>query len=584
MKVVLATLNAKFIHSSLALRYLKAASQKVTSNTVVKDYSINNHLLDMAGDIYSESPKVVGLACYIWNIEMTLKLAEIIKKILPNTFLVLGGPEVSYESLGLMREYQYIDCIVLGEGEETFTHLLQKIKNDEDFKGIPGVVFRKNEQIISSAPQVVADLNSIPFPYQDEDMASLKDKIIYYESSRGCPFSCQYCLSSATNGVRFWPLVRVFEDLRFFLRHNVRQVKFVDRTFNARKDYYLPILKFLAQQDGETNFHFEIAADLLDEEVLEILQQLPPGRVQFEIGVQSTHEPTLQQIQRRNDWGKISKYVTQIMSYKNIHLHLDLIVGLPFETYELFGRSFNDVYELQPHMLQIGFLKLLRGSGIRQDAAKYGYLFMDTAPYEVLGNQYLDYSQIYQLKIFEELFNQMYNSGRFLHFLPFLIHITGKDAFSFYETLTQYWIRKQLHTVAHSTKSMYKHLAEFCKEYCPNEEKHCLEMLKLNSLLSEKGSIRPDFLPWNEMEWAEDKNRFWRNEALVRKYIPKYTFTNWREIKKQYHLEVFSTNVVKEYFSKNDCKFIPILFSYAEREVSYHHIDPADFFAMEDSE
>lgn len=582
MKVLLTTLNAKYIHSSLALKYLKVVCQKVVPNTILKEYTINNHLLDIVGDIYSEEPDIIGFACYIWNIEMVLKIAQTIKKILPRTVIVLGGPEVSYEVDELIEENPFIDYVVMGEGEDTFAELLKQVLKGQEFSSLPGLAFGKGTQVIVGLPQVVKDINSIPFPYQDRDMDELKDKIIYYESSRGCPFSCQYCLSSATQGVRFLPLERVFEELQFFIKHDVRQVKFVDRTFNAKKEYYLPILKFLAKQSGRTNFHFEIAADLIDEEVLTFLKELPPGRVQFEIGVQSTHEPTLQKIQRKNDWKRIADNVKKIISYDNIHLHLDLIVGLPYETYERFKQSFNDVYSLQPHMLQIGFLKLLRGSGIRKTAIEHGYLFVEAAPYEVLENDYLTYREVRQLKILEDVFEQLYNSGRFSYVLPFLLEIHGQDPFSFYELLTQYWQSRQLHQVSHTIKSIYTYLIDFCERYYPEQRLRFLEVLKFNALVNEKGTLRPEFLPWNGEEWIAEKSDFWRDEQLVRRYLPEYTFTNWRDIKKQYHIEVFHGNVLAHSFVRGEEKVLtPVLFSFHNSSAKWQYVSQQDFLKKE---
>jgi radical SAM superfamily enzyme YgiQ (UPF0313 family) len=581
MKVVLAALNAKYIHSSLALKYLEQSARKVCPGIVRKEYTINNGLLDILGDIYSEKPDVVGLACYIWNIEMTLQLGQLIKKVQPNVRIVLGGPEVSYESADFLRKNPFVDFIVLGEGEETMPALLAALSAGKNGKNIRGLTYRDRDGIREGVPQVVDKLDQIPFPYYDGDMEELKDKIIYYESSRGCPFSCQYCLSSATAGVRFLSLERVFADLRFFIRHNVRQVKFVDRTFNARKEHYWPIIQFLAAQECRTNFHFEIAADILDEEVLQFLHRVPAGRIQFEIGVQSTHEPTLKQIQRSNEWEKLTASVKRIVANGNMHVHLDLIVGLPLETCERFAQSFNDVYALQPHMLQIGFLKLLRGSGIRICAKQHDYVYMDTAPYEVLANRYMSYEEIRRLKIMEELFNQIYNSGRFRYLLPFFIERHENNAFLFYRKLTAFWEQTNRHLVAHSTKAIYQYLTDFYRETQRDGEDEFLELLKFNALMSENGTVRPDFLPWNDEQWSEEKNAFWRNELLLQKYLPEFRFTNWREVKKRYHLEVFSAQSLKNLtVGQAQAEYVPVLFSYCDGKTSWQRIDAADFWPV----
>ena len=583
MKVVLATLNAKYIHSSLALKYLKVACDSVHSDIVTKEYTINNEVLEILSDVYSEQPDIIGLSCYIWNIDMTLKLAGLLKKVLPRVMVILGGPEVSYDPLEVMQKNSFIDYIVQGEGENTFRTLLIALLSHAPVNTIEGLTFRQKGDVVVGTPQVVGDVNTIPFPYCEKDIEGLKDKIIYYESARGCPFSCQYCLSSATSGVRFFTLERVYRELEFFIKHNVRQVKFVDRTFNARKEHYLPILRFLAKQECRTNFHFEIAVDLLDEEVLSFLKEVPVGRFQFEIGIQSTNQPTLDKISRHNNWPKIVDHVTRIVSYDNIHVHLDLIIGLPYENVALFGRSFNDVYQLQPHMLQIGFLKMLKGAGLRNIADQCGYIFVDDAPYEVLANEWLTYGEVRKLKIFEDVFNQVYNTGRFRYTLDLLIRLQGGNAFHFYQKLSTYWEEKQLHLVAHSAKSLYQYLLDFCQLYYLDKLAICQEFLKFDALMSEKGSIQPECLTWNQELWMEEKNEFWRNPNITRHYIPNYSFTTWRDIKKKYRIEVFSIDILE--YLKQPGKIVekdtPILFSYSQEATMYQLIIDRDFGKVE---
>lgn len=582
MKVVLSTLNAKFIHSSFALRYLEAVCQPVCPGIVRKEYTINNELLNILSDIYKEQPTVVGLACYIWNIDMILELAGLIKKVLPQVIIILGGPEVTYDPGDMMEQYPYIDYIVHGEGEEALPILLKTLQSQLPVDDVAGVTCRKEKGIIVGEPQIIANLNTLPFPYADADISQLEDKIIYYESARGCPFSCKYCLSSATSGVRFLELERVYEDLNFFIRHDVRQVKFVDRTFNARKDHYLPILRFLAKQTCRTNFHFEIAVDILDDEVIEFLKDVPVGRFQFEIGIQSTYKQTLAKISRHNNWPKIVDYVTKIVANQNIHVHLDLIVGLPEESYAQFGQSFNDVYQLKPEMLQIGFLKVLKGAGIRENADLYQYVFLDHAPYEVLSNNCLTYGEVRKLKIFEELFNQIYNAGRFKWTLDFLIGVHGGNAFAFYDDLTTYWEERELHLVAHSSKSLYKYLLEFCQTYHEQAVGVVQEFLKFDALMSEKGALRPEVLSWNKEMWSKNRGAFWSSQETVRNYLPDYTFTTWRDINKKHHIEVFSIDIV-EYLQSRKIISVdtPILFSYRQEKVQYQTLVDRDFWQVE---
>lgn len=580
MKVILTTLNAKYTHSSLALRYLKGYCHTIC-DIEIKEFSINHNILDILSQIFESKPDVVAFACYIWNIEMTTKLVNLVKKVRPNVIIVCGGPEVTYQSDCFLSENPEVDYIVLGEGEETFYQVINKLKMGETIRNLPALTYyNQANELVKGSAVVVKDLNTIPFPYHDKDMIGLQDKIIYYESSRGCPFSCQYCLSSATQGVRFFAVERVLEELSFFIRHNVRQVKFVDRTFNAKKNHYMEIFKFLVKQRCETNFHFEIAADLLDDEVLDVLELMPSGRVQLEIGVQSTNAVTLNKICRKNDWRKISYNVTRILQMHTIHLHLDLIIGLPNEDYQSFQNSFNDVYSLKPHMLQIGFLKLLKGSGIRQNQKEHGYIYMDTAPYQVLANRYMSYNEIKNLHVMEDVFEQYYNSGRFRNSTQLLIDSNGGNAFLFYEKLTEYWQKRNLHLVAHKTKSLYQYLYEFCQEMHPEKMQILKEILKFDALLSDKASIRPEFLEWNE-KYNKAISDFWREQG-AEKYIDGYKFTTWRDIKKNYHIEIFSFDIIefieKRVFILEKC---PVLFSFTEDETSYFLIKEHEFLQGE---
>lgn len=561
----MATLNAKYIHSSLALRCLKSSCRQACSELAVREYTINNEPLQVLGDIYRAAPDVLGLACYIWNVGATLDLAAMVKKVLPDTVVVLGGPEVTYGAGDVLAANPAVDYVIQGEGEAALAALLTALERGQGAQEVAGVAFRRGETVVEGTPQVSGDLNALPFAYSQADMAELAGKIIYYESSRGCPYSCQYCLSGAAGGVRFLDVERVKRELDFFIANGVRQVKFVDRTFNARREHYLPILEFLAAKDCATNFHFEIAADILDSEVLAFLRQVPPGRFQFEIGVQSTHPPTLAAISRHNDWPRIVAAVGELRAAGNSHLHLDLIAGLPYEDFERFGKSFNDVYSLRPHMLQLGFLKLLKGSGLRRREREHGYVFMDGAPYEVLANRYISYGEIRRLKILEEMFGQLYNSGRFAATLDWLVGMRGGDAFGLYSELAAYWEERDLHLAAHSAKGLFGHLAGFCRAKWPEQAALWSDLLKYDALAREGGTVRPEFLNWNGDAWQAEKNAFWRDEETVRRYLPGFVFTTWRELKKRYHLEVFAHDIPG--FADNGGELArartAVLFSYA---------------------
>lgn len=539
MKVVVTTLNAKYIHSSLCLRYLEKYCQGRMAIERM-EFTINQEKLFILRELYNARPDVVGFSSYIWNADDVLEIAEMLKSVLPEVTIVFGGPEVMYETAEFFEHHPFVDYLVLGEGEEAFASLLEALRDDRDVM-IDGVIGRREGG--KAVIQQIADLTTIPFPYDETDMAELGDKIIYYETSRGCPFSCRYCLSGGEMGVRFLPFERVQRELDFFIRHNVRQVKFVDRTFNAKKAHFMPILRYLLSVDCDTNFHFEVAADLLDDEVLELLVQMPKGRVQLEIGVQSTHLPTLREVRRVNHWDRIVYAVKTLQRAGNIHLHLDLIVGLPEEGYTRFGESFNDVYALQPEMLQIGFLKLLKGCGLERRASQYDYVAMKKAPYQVLAGRWLTYDEMRRLQLLEDVFEHLYNSGKMKYALAVLIRLYGKGAFAFYEALTEFWVANDLHRVAHKTKNLYAYVYHFCEEAMPEHAVICREVLRFNELLLEKGNIRAEVLEVSELAYEEEKNAFWHEDETVRKYLPEFKFTTWRDLQSKYRIEVFAIDI-----------------------------------------
>ena len=416
MNVVLSTLNSKFIHSSLALRYLKAYGQAHGQAYDIVEYTINMPVLHILGDITERNIDVLGFACYIWNIEMTLHIVDMVKAVRPDIKIILGGPEVSFTADEILNRCAAVDYVVQGEGEEAFYQLISALIAGKDGleEQIPGVRGRHiSGRLLGSTDTVeVKDLSTIPFPYVEEDMIDLEHKIIYYESSRGCPFSCQYCLSGNKNTVRFFPQERTLKELQWFIDHQVKQVKFVDRTFNCAPKHHRPLMEFMRDADTETNFHLEMEPELMTEWETNILCETPPSRIQIEVGVQSTHKKTLDAINRYNDWPYIQKAIRPIIEAGRTHVHMDLIVGLPYENKQRFGLSFNDLFSLQPHALQIGFLKLLKGSGVRR-MEEYQYISDPLAPYEVLSTHVLPYRDIRFLKHFEDVFERFYNSERF---------------------------------------------------------------------------------------------------------------------------------------------------------------------------
>ena len=538
MNVVLSTLNSKFIHSSLALRYLKAYGEAHGQAYDIVEYTINMPVLHIISDITEHDIDILGFACYIWNIEMTLHVVDMVKAVRPDIKIVLGGPEVSFTADELLERCPNIDYIVQGEGEEAFHALVTALQlgNDGLDPVIPGVRGRRDGSILGSAEAVeVRDLSSIPFPYTEADMDDLEHKIIYYESSRGCPFSCQYCLSGNKNTVRFFPQERTLEELQWFIDHGVKQVKFVDRTFNCAPHHHRPLMKFMRDSDTDMNFHLEMEPELMTEWETNILCETPPGRIQIEVGVQSTHKKTLDAIYRYNDWPYIQKSIRPIIQAGRTHVHMDLIVGLPHEDFNRFGQSFNDLFSLQPHALQIGFLKLLKGSGVRR-MREYKYVADPLAPYEVLSTHVLSYDDVRFLKYFEDVFERFYNSERFRTTFGYigqqLIH-GETDAFTYFCDMTRAWLKEGNHKVNLKDIDQIEFLYRF---FLAKGDTIAAELLQYDTLVSYRGKVRSDAvgLPKQTKELLQVGEAFWRNEEIASTFIPNYTFKEWRKIRQQY--------------------------------------------------
>lgn len=538
MNVVLSTLNSKFIHSSLALRYLKAYGEAHGQAYDIVEYTINMPVLHILSDITEHDIDVLGFACYIWNIEMTLHVVDMVKAVRPDIKIVLGGPEVSFTADELLERCPNIDYIVQGEGEEAFHALVTALQlgNDGLNPVIPGVRGRRDGSILGSLEAVeVSDLSTIPFPYTEEDMEDLEHKIIYYESSRGCPFSCQYCLSGNKNTVRFFPQERTLEELQWFIDHGVKQVKFVDRTFNCAPHHHRPLMEFMRDSDTDMNFHLEMEPELMTEWETNILCETPPGRIQIEVGVQSTHKKTLDAINRYNDWPYIQKSIRPIIQAGRTHVHMDLIVGLPHEDFNRFGQSFNDLFSLQPHALQIGFLKLLKGSGVRR-MREYKYVADPLAPYEVLSTHVLPYDDVRFLKYFEDVFERFYNSERFRTTFGYigqqLIH-GETDAFTYFCDMTRAWLKEGNHKVNLKDIDQIEFLYHF---FLAKGDTIAAELLQYDTLISYRGKVRSEAvgLPKQTKELLQVGEAFWRNEDLASTYIPNYTFKEWRKIRQQY--------------------------------------------------
>ncbi|ONI44047.1 hypothetical protein AN641_08680 [Candidatus Epulonipiscioides gigas] len=482
MKTLLIAINAKYIHSNLAIHYIKEYCND--SNIKTLEFSINQEENQIINQIYKESPDIIGFSCYIWNISYIKNIIPTIKKILPNIKIILGGPEVSFNSEYLL-DVLPIDMIMEGEGELTW----KKYLGGTNLSEIGGIIYKENNQIIKNPKKELLKLANLPFVYKT--IAPFQHKIIYYEASRGCPFNCSYCISSIEKGIRFLPIERVIQDLDYFLLQGIRQVKFVDRTFNANKNFAFEIWKHIIEYDNNiTNFHFEIAAELITNKMLTLLKSARAGLMQFEIGVQTTNKETLQAINRPMSFEKISEVVKAIKELNNIHLHLDLIVGLPYENYNSFGMSFNDVILLKPEQLQVGFLKVLKGSQMEKDATKFGIIYKSSPPYEVLSTNYMSYNDILILHTICELVERYYNTNRFENTLNYLFNIYSSP-FDFFEQFAQFWEQNDYTNISHKKENYYFILLKFTLQNENINSDLIKELIKFDWLLHEniKGDI-----------------------------------------------------------------------------------------------
>ena len=525
MKILLAACNAKYIHSNLAVYNLKSCSGEYSSRVVVKEYTINQIRDDILKDIYLEQPDVVCFSCYIWNISFVRELVPDLKKILPQVEFWAGGPEVSYDAVEFLKKNPAFFGVMVGEGEETFHELAGYYieRKPETLSGIRGVAFRdenKGWDIVHMGWRELMDLSKVPFAYSN--LTELKNRIIYYESSRGCPFSCSYCLSSIDKKLRFRDIELVKKELQFFIDNKVPQVKFVDRTFNCKHDHAMEIWRYITENDnGITNFHFEISADLLRAEEVALMKTMRPGLIQLEIGVQSTNPQTIKAIRRTMDFEKLKGIVEQIHSFGNIHQHLDLIAGLPYEGYDSFHKSFCDVYALRPEQFQLGFLKVLKGSYMMEMTGEYQILYKDREPYEVLSTAWLTYGEILRLKMVESMVEVYYNSGQFKNTLVFLEKYFD-DPFRMYEALGRFYEKKGYSEISHSRMRRYEILMEFAGEQKEIPSEALSDVMLLDLYLRENLKSRPSF--------ASDQKPY---ERLI------WDYRKAKKIPKTAHIEVF---------------------------------------------
>ena len=535
MKILLAACNAKYIHSNLAVYDLKAYSSDYDKEVLLREYTINQPKDEILKDIYGSGADVVCFSCYIWNISFVRELIRDLVKILPKTAFWAGGPEVSYDAEKFLTEMPEMTGVMVGEGEKTFHDLLEfYIDGKDSLEEISGIAYRTGDKIIHNGWRELMDLSAIPFVY--EHLEKFENRIIYYESSRGCPFSCSYCLSSIDKKLRFRDLELVKKELQFFLDHRVPQVKFVDRTFNCKHEHAMTIWKYILEHDnGVTNFHFEISADLLREEEMELMSQMRPGLIQLEIGVQSTNPETIRAIHRHMDLKKLEHCVNRVHSFRNIHQHLDLIAGLPYEDYDTFHQSFNDVYQMKPDQLQLGFLKVLKGSLMQKEAEGYGIVYKEKEPYEVLSTNWLTYGEVLKLKMVESMVVVYYNSGQFWHTLEYLVPFE-KDAFTFYEKLGSFYEKKGYSEISYSRMRRYEILLEYLQEETDVPTEVAAQKMLYDLYLREKLKKRPVFAP--------DQKQY---ETAV------WNYRKNNQVSKTAHIEVFENGTV-------------ILFDYEKRD------------------
>jgi radical SAM superfamily enzyme YgiQ (UPF0313 family) len=531
---VVATLNAKYIHTSLALRYLKAFCAG-EFDIQLAEYTIKDPAMSIAADLFAKKPDVIGFSCYIWNIEETIAVLDILKKVMPNVKIVLGGPEVSYDTADWMRRLPQADFIVMGEGEETFRDLLRQIAGEQKYHLVFGLAYRKEGEpdAVIMPPRPKLDLNTIPSPHRfPEDIKSLPNRVVYFETSRGCPFSCQFCLSSIETGVRYFDIQRVKEDLLYLIENGARLIKFVDRTFNIKRDYAMEIFQFLIDNHQGCVFQFEITADIMRPEVLDFLaEHAPPGIFRFEIGVQSTNDPTNLAVKRRQNFAKLSRTVTKIKESGKIDQHLDLIAGLPHEDYDTFRKTFNDVFALRPEELQLGFLKMLRGTGLRLEAGKYGYVYMDKAPYEILGNDVLSFADIVRIKRVEDVLEKYWNAHRMDRTMEYLVSGVYPSAFDFFQRFGDFWEDRGWSRIGHQLEDLFIRLWSFLEADRPAglDRDLALALMKIDYYLQHK--YKPRKIWW---EQRLDKKE-WTNGL---KWAAKELGMDERELQKQAVLDL----------------------------------------------
>ncbi len=537
MQVVLSAINSKYIHTGLGLRYVGEYAKEQGHDVCLIEETINTPLLAVLEKIMAQQAQVYGFSVHIWNKPFVFRLVRMLRKLRPQAVIAIGGPEVAFDAERIFAELPEADYIVQGEGELVFSELLMSL---ETGSAVPRHIawHKEGEVFTNGGTTVIEDMSLLPFPYPDLEKVLAEHKIVYYECTRGCPFRCAYCLSGISHSVRKRPLALVLRDLDRFIASGVPLVKFVDRTYNLDESYFLPMMQHLAAAKTNATFHFEIKADMLSERVLAFLETVPKGRFQLEIGIQSTHQPTLAAINRQDNWQRLAANVRRLLACGNMHIHVDLIAGLPYEDLATFAKSFNDVYGLEADMLQLGFLKVLPGTQMRREAAQHGLLYMDEPPYEILATKYMPYEDMQYLKHLDNILDQTANSGNFKYTLRALLRASGKDAFGFYKQLVSWWVAAGHYPQTHNAKGVAAILLQFIEENYAAMSDMLIEILRFDVFYI-LPQWRPEWLRWNTEEIFDVMSAFWRDEKQVQCYIPDYKFSSWRQIHKAYPIELF---------------------------------------------
>lgn len=546
MNIILTTLNAKFIHTNLALRCLKAYAEPEYHPSII-EYTIKDPTFNIVSDLYQKKPNVVGFSCYIWNIEETIKVIKMLKTVDPSVVVVLGGPEVSYDTNLWLRQIKEIDYIVVGEGEQSFKDLLDFLSQKRMINKVPGLAYVQDDKFILNPLPPKLDLRLSPSPYRfDEDIPDLPKRIVYVETSRGCPFSCQFCLSSIEVGVRYFNRDKVKEDIRFLMDNGSKIIKFVDRTFNISRSYAMEMFQFLIDehQPGVV-FQFEITADIMRPEVIQFLNEnAPAGLFRFEIGVQSTNDLTNELVQRRQNFEKLKRTVTMVKSGGKIDQHLDLIAGLPEEDYSSFRNTFNEVFEMRPEELQLGFLKLLRGTGLRVEAEKYGYVYVDQAPYEIFSNNVLNFDDILRIKQVEDVLEKYWNAHRMDRTLEYLFEHVFETPFDFFQQFGTFWEERNWSKIGHQLEDLYTRLYSFLEGLDNISLPTIRSVMKIDYLSKQKFQPRKPW--WNNDLNKEEQSKMYKllveNPTLAGESFSTLQL-NERELYKQTFITPISINV-----------------------------------------